>query len=321
MSLPPISGCPHRDLMSRTPIDQCQARLFSFAKSVCGEAGIEWLDSLPSLVEKAASEWKLTDIKPLNESTMSFVALCLANGERAVLKIGLPWKESLTEMRALRAFSGSQSVGVLQVNEDLRMTLMERAEGPSMWELWTPEKEEELTQQAAEFIAQFKHPSHAVGEFHTLEDWAKAYDRFRTSPSSSNESLLRLVDEAESVFAALLPNAADRMLLHGDLHHGNILKHGKGWIAIDPKAVWGERAYEPSWFIRNPAGVTELSNLESVLTRRIETFSSALKIDRDRIAHYAFANQVLSMAWDLEDSGSTSDDQFRLATALKHVSS
>ena len=42
---------------------------------------------------------------------------------------------------------------------------------------------------------------------------------------------------------ALLDDPRDPVVLHGDLHHGNVLDFGeRGWLAIDPKGLLGEAA-------------------------------------------------------------------------------
>ncbi len=43
----------------------------------------------------------------------------------------------------------------------------------------------------------------------------------------------------------LLMSPQDIVVLHGDLHHGNILDFGKrSWLAIDPKHISGERGFD-----------------------------------------------------------------------------
>jgi streptomycin 6-kinase len=45
--------------------------------------------------------------------------------------------------------------------------------------------------------------------------------------------------------------------LHGDLHHENVLSSPRGWLAIDPKGIWGDPAYEAANAFRNPEGLGE----------------------------------------------------------------
>jgi streptomycin 6-kinase len=58
---------------------------------------------------------------------------------------------------------------------------------------------------------------------------------------------------AESLFRELIASSESPVLLHGDLHHFNILSaRRQPWLAIDPKGVAGEPAYEPGALLRNP---------------------------------------------------------------------
>ncbi len=55
----------------------------------------------------------------------------------------------------------------------------------------------------------------------------------------------------------LLLSQGEPVLLHGDLHHYNLLQHQDTWLAIDPKGVVGEREFEIGAFLRNPVCVVE----------------------------------------------------------------
>ena len=112
------------------------------------------------------------------------------------------------------------------------------------------------------------------------------------------------------------------MLLHGDLHHGNILaatpgtRAGSGghpggsgsptrWLAIDPKGVVGEAAYETGALLRNPMpALLTMPHLERVLARRLDRLADELDLDRGRLLGWALAQAVLSAGWTVEDGGS-----------------
>ena len=42
------------------------------------------------------------------------------------------------------------------------------------------------------------------------------------------------------------------MLLHGDLHHENIMHGPRGWLAIDPKGVLGDPGFDAANMFYNP---------------------------------------------------------------------
>ena len=57
-----------------------------------------------------------------------------------------------------------------------------------------------------------------------------------------------------TLIADLLASGGEPLLLHGDLHQGNILAAGRApWLAIDPKGVVGEATYETAALLHNPA--------------------------------------------------------------------
>ena len=61
-----------------------------------------------------------------------------------------------------------------------------------------------------------------------------------------------LVDRAANVFVDLCAGAP-RVLLHGDLHHDNILRSGReGWLAIGPFGVFGDPGFEAGALLYNP---------------------------------------------------------------------
>jgi streptomycin 6-kinase len=111
------------------------------------------------------------------------------------------------------------------------------------------------------------------------------------------------VERAEGLFAELLASQAPAVVLHGDLHHMNILAAGPGdWRAIDPKGVIGEPAYECGALLRNPIPqISSWPELARTLARRIAVLAETLRLDRRRIHGWALAQTVLSAWWSVED--------------------
>jgi len=108
------------------------------------------------------------------------------------------------------------------------------------------------------------------------------------------------------MFAELAESQRTRCLLHGDLHQANILfDDQRGWLAIDPKGVVGEPAYEFGAMLRNPK--VELAK------RRVAIIAERLGLDRKRVEAWAYAQAVLSAVWCIEDG----DDPTRAIEASK----
>jgi streptomycin 6-kinase len=102
----------------------------------------------------------------------------------------------------------------------------------------------------------------------------------------------------------LLDDPRDVVVLHGDLHHGNVLDAGdRGWLAIDPKGLAGERAFDYANIFCNPD--RSLAAAPGRLAQQSMVVAEAARLDRSRLLKWVLAYAGLSAAWSL---GSNSGD-------------
>ena len=86
------------------------------------------------------------------------------------------------------------------------------------------------------------------------------------------------------------------MLLHQDLHTGNVLRaEREPWLAIDPKPLFGEHEFGLAPIVRG----AELGHSRAHVLHRLDRMSSELALDRRRAAGWAF---VQTLAWSIEDT-------------------
>ena len=98
----------------------------------------------------------------------------------------------------------------------------------------------------------------------------------------------------------LLAMPCDVRVLHGDIHHGNVLHFGaRGWLAIDPKGLVGERAFDYANLFCNPDD--ETATAPGRLARRIEVVAAAAQLECGRLLAWIVAWAGLSAAFLLED--------------------
>lgn len=104
---------------------------------------------------------------------------------------------------------------------------------------------------------------------------------------------------AASIAAKLLAAPQDLTVLHGDIHHGNILDAGiRGWLAIDPKGLIGERGFDFASLFCNPNFTTATS--PNRLSRQIDIVAETAALDRHRLLSWVVAWSGLSASWHLE---------------------
>ena len=93
------------------------------------------------------------------------------------------------------------------------------------------------------------------GAFIQLSDWFKGFEKLRLRFEGGTGPLEEtLVERAEHSVANFFGEDYVPMLIHGDLHHYNILLSKDSWLAIDPKGVIGPAAYEVGPLLMNPLG-------------------------------------------------------------------
>jgi len=98
----------------------------------------------------------------------------------------------------------------------------------------------------------------------------------------------------------LLAEPRDVVPLHGDLHHGNVLDGGpRGWLAIDPKRLLGERTFDFANIFCNPD--LETATAPGRLARQAAVVAAAAGLERERLLRWVLAYAGLSAAWTLGD--------------------
>jgi streptomycin 6-kinase len=101
----------------------------------------------------------------------------------------------------------------------------------------------------------------------------------------------------------LLASQGELVTLHGDIHHGNILDFGeRGWLAIDPKGLFGDRCFDYANIFCNPDH--ETATAPSRFARQVEVVAEAAGLDRKRLLRWILAWVGLSAAWLLYDGAS-----------------
>jgi streptomycin 6-kinase len=125
-------------------------------------------------------------------------------------------------------------------------------------------------------------------------------------PAASREG--GILAQAAETARGLLADPPDALVLHGDLHHGNVLDFGAaGWLAIDPKGLIGERGYDFANLFCNPWPEADDKDR---LERRLGLVSSAATLDPLRLRQWILAYAGLSAAWTL-DSAMPADGPWR----------
>jgi streptomycin 6-kinase len=199
----------------------------------------------------------------------------------AVLKVNFPDEESEHDAHALDRWDGVGAARLLDRDDELRALLVERLRpGTQLWAL----PDDEATELAAGVLEQLW--VRAGEPFRRLEDVAEQWAE--QLPASSMDRTL--VDEAVSFLRDAGPTQHESVLMHQDFHGGNVLLSQRGWLAIDPKPLVGEREFDVASLIRDRRPTTK-----AAMERRLDYLVDRLSLDRERTRGWAIAH---ALAWN-----------------------
>lgn len=277
-----------------------------------------WLAALPDLLANVARRWQLTLLPHFEVLSYSYVSpVTCADGTPAVLKIGVPNRELTLSIEALEFMQGDHMVRLLQADADRGVMLLEKLSPGLM--LTTVVDDEQATRIACEVMQKLWKPAPAVHPFPTVADWAAGLKKIPVRYPTISPLPQAWINRAEGLFADLLPSQAAPVVLHGDLHHYNVLSGEKGWKAIDPQGVVGEPVYETGALLRNPFDLFDRPDPLKLTERRIAILGEQLGFDRQRILDWAIAQAVLSNWWTVEDGGVLTDSDFLFYEILTRI--
>jgi len=172
--------------------------------------------------------------------------------------------------------------------------LLERAEGGrSLATLARNGQDDEVSRIICGVVAKL----HAVQiePFDGLTPLAQWFRELGPAAARHGGKLLRSLAAAGDLIGA--PQNA--VVLHGDIHHDNILDFGaRGWLAIDPKGLLGERGFDYANIFCNPR---EIAAAPGRLSRQASIVAQAAGMDRLRLLQWILAYAGLSAAWLLDD--------------------
>lgn len=152
---------------------------------------------------------------------------------------------------------------------------------------------------ATEIIAGVLNDLHGQAAKETTKMFTPLHVWFRAL--FKNENANAFYKKAAAAARELLEAPVECRVLHGDIHHENILHGQRGWLAIDPKGLFGERTFDAANTLCNPLGMEQLVLNENRLLQNVDILARVARLDRQRLLKFTFAYSALSACWSEED--------------------
>jgi streptomycin 6-kinase len=272
------------------------------AQAALGHDWAAWLDRLPRLLADVLEEWELSrDGDEVWHGYCSAVLPVRApTGDPAVLKVSFDGdEESAHEALALQVWRGRGAARLLRADPHRRALLIERLGRRDLHDIPVLDACAEVA--ALYGVLHVPAPPQVVPVTDFVGRWLD--DLVASGPDVPLPR--RMVQQTLSLGRDLVadPGSTGR-LVHGDLHYANVLARPDGrWVVIDPKAMSGDRHYEPAPMLWNRWDeVMAAHDVRTALRVRFHTLIDEAGLDEDRARDWVVVRMVLNAHWTVLDA-------------------
>ena len=272
---------------------------------------------------RAIDRWGVTLGEPYaNVHPGNLVYRCtLRDGTPAVIK-SEPERTGADEffpgIDALVFYGGRGMVRVLEVAREERTVLMERVvPGETLWRAPIGV----ALPAVVSVMAQLRTAPPNEHAFPEVRAYHRAWPNHVRRYGGAGPIDADLFEIGERLFVELCDTSAAQVVLHGDLHYGNVLSSDRArWLAIDPKGVTGEPCYDVGDLFRNRVSeLYESSDPVRAMRWRVEALADLTGFDRERVRLWSLAQAVLSALWTADHPNRVADVDLRAARLLHEI--
>ncbi|KAA3504317.1 streptomycin resistance protein [Rhizobium rhizogenes] len=268
------------------------------------------------------ASWNIEAAKQIADTPAGVVyAVTRGDGSPAVAKVlkNKVLKDSLRGADFIAWRAGVGCVELLERSDDI--LLMEHAGAETLRDvLFRDGDDDAATEIAADVLLTYHQPSQQPPPSSLLTLPLYFESLFRKAEQDRTDGVESIYIDAATLAQELIDGQRDVKPLHGDLHHENIMRSGRGWIIIDPAGLIGDAALDVANMFSNPLDRFDLTRREARIASMAAIFSRALQRDERVLLQYAFAYGCLSAAWHEEDGNAEErDNELAVAATLKTV--
>lgn len=250
-------------------------------------------------LKQAIHRWGLIeDGLPFQTPTSALQRVRIKNGAFAFLKVAL-CEEERRGATLLRWWNGEGAVQVLALHRNT--VLLEGAcGGLSLTQMAQTGEDDEASRILCQVAARLhsRVAADSPGRMPQLIPLSQCFHSLALAAATQGGIFQGL----SAIAGSLLATQQQIVILHGDLHHENVLDAGaRGWLCIDPKGYLGERGFDHANIFCNPDYPT--ATKPERFERRVTVVAETAQLERHRLLSWIAAWAGLSAAWHLEDGG------------------
>ncbi len=268
-------------------------------EKITAHFGADFYQKLINNLDKYTKLWELSQLEQIDYYSVNCIFKCISKKYGScVLKIGIPCVETKTEYEMLREYGDKGFCKAYEADIANGVLLIEQIKPGTQLR-----SEPNLDKRLHIF-------SHLLRNLHIEPTNKEAYPTYMGWVSRITEymhgrkeygELYTKMRKAEEICSGLCQKYKGEMLLHGDLHHDNILLgENKCYRIIDPKGVVGDAVFDVPRFILN-----EFNDiLDDAFTNKYihitHTLSEELNIPESDIRRLTYVEMCMANCWNVE---------------------
>ncbi|MEI4768164.1 aminoglycoside phosphotransferase family protein [Psychrobacillus sp. FJAT-51614] len=276
-----------------------------------GEDGKVFLHSLETTINEYLQKWNLHSEGPVDNLSYNYVLKVIDHeGNCAILKVGVPNYDFKNEFQTLQAYNGKGCVKLLNADADKGVILLEQLLPGTMLNLV---EERYAVKYFAKVWKDIRRPVQENSNHPFIKNWLSAFDRYLNTYSTDEGPIpYDYINLAKTYYREISDSSKGNELLHGDLHHENILfSETYGWIAIDPKGVIGDSYFDLISYLTNQ--LFNKPNPKQIFEKRVVALCNEMNLDKERLLKAGLTMSTLYACWGIEDNDPEWEQNFTCA--------
>jgi len=261
-----------------------------------GDATDLFITGLDGLLEKYSHLWRLSGVQYMETVSVNLLFTCSSDlYGSCVLKAGVPNPEVATEVHSLLDNACGKYCKIWDYNISDGVLLLERIMPGA-----TLKAVQDCNERAgimAGIMKGLHSPYHGMHAYPTYGVW---YDKLCVFfETSGRREIFEYVKAGRAIYRELRLSYHNDCLLHGDLHHENVLlNQNGGYTIVDPKGVIGDPIMETARFLLNEVetnGFGRIAGMISIMGEILEYPEKDIKLA-------LAADCMLSCGWSADEN-------------------
>ncbi|NCA67841.1 MAG: aminoglycoside resistance protein [Clostridia bacterium] len=270
-------------------------------EKIISHFGNDFYQSLLTKLAEYQVKWMLDNFKQVDYYSINCIFKCTSkkHGD-SILKIGKSSDETQSEYNALSEYEDSRFCRVYEADISNGALLIEQIiPGTQLRAVSDIDKRLDLFCKVFEDL--HKQPS-VKSKYPTYMRWVSRIASFMRDKTDFKK-LSDYMNEAERICRDLCGKYTEEMLLHGDLHHDNILLgNDNQYHIIDPKGVVGDRVFDIPRFVLNEFEDDITEGFSKKYRYIIETLSKKLSVPKIDLLRLVYVEMCMGNSWCVESN-------------------